>query len=129
MTILLRLLFWAALLFAVVMALWPLATPIPDVGLGDKWQHMIAFFTLSLLAALAYPRTPLRTILLRMAVLGAGIEIAQLLMVSLNRTGSWLDLAADLAATLVALALAGCVRLLVRRTTRTQEEPGRSPTA
>ncbi|WP_121117868.1 teicoplanin resistance protein VanZ [Croceibacterium ferulae] len=110
MTRLFRLLFWAAAVFAVTMALWPLATPVPTAGLGDKWQHMIAFFTLTVLAGLAYPHSRLRTIALAMILLGLAIEVAQWALPMLNREGSGLDWLADGAATLVGLVVVGAMR-------------------
>jgi len=113
MTRLLRLLFWAATMFAITMALWPLATPVPTAGLGDKWQHMIAFFTLTVLAGLGYPRQHLRTIGGAMILLGLAIELAQWGLPMLNRQGSGLDWLADGVATLVGLVVAAAVRPLL----------------
>jgi VanZ family protein len=110
MTRLLRLLFWAATIFAITMALWPLATPVPTAGLNDKWQHMIAFFTLTILAGLAYPGLRLRTITVAMILLGLAIEVAQWGLPMLNRQGSGLDWLADGAATFVGLGLLASVR-------------------
>ncbi|KHL25818.1 hypothetical protein PK98_04205 [Croceibacterium mercuriale] len=110
MTRLLRLLFWAATIFAITMALWPLATPVPVAGLSDKWQHMIAFLTLTILAGLAYAGTRLRTIAMAMILLGLAIEVAQWGLPMLNRQGSGLDWLADGAATFVGLGLLAVVR-------------------
>lgn len=110
MTHLFRLLFWAAAIFAITMALWPLATPVPTAGLTDKWQHMIAFFTLTVLAGLAYPGQRLRTIAAAMILLGLAIEVAQWALPVLNRQGSGMDWLADGAATLVGLELLMVVR-------------------
>lgn len=110
MTRLLRLLFWAATIFAITMAMWPLATPVPTAGLNDKWQHMIAFFTLTVLAGLAYPRRRLRTIAVAMILLGLAIEVAQWGLPMLNRQGSGLDWLADGAATFAGLGLLAVVR-------------------
>lgn len=107
---LLRILFWAATTFAITMALWPLATPVPVAGLGDKWQHMIAFFTLTVLAGLAYPAHRLRTISVAMILLGLAIEVAQWGLPMLNRQGSGLDWLADGAATLVGLVIVAVAR-------------------
>jgi len=114
MTRLFRLLFWAATIFAVTMALWPLATPMPTAALSDKWQHMIAFFTLTVLAGPAYPRQSLRTIALAMILLGLAIEVAQWALPMLNRDGSGLDWLADGAATLVGLVVVGTMRQVFR---------------
>ena len=113
MTRLLRLLFWAATIFALTMALWPLATPVPTGGIGDKWQHMVAFFTLTVLAGLAYPRQRWRSIAVAMILLGLAIEIVQWGLPVLHRQGSGLDWLADAAATLVGLAVIAIIRPIV----------------
>ncbi len=53
-----RLLLAAATIFAVTMALLP--HPPNVVEVGDKYQHMAAFGTLTILYALAFPATPRR---------------------------------------------------------------------
>jgi hypothetical protein len=50
-----RLLFWLALIFAVVMAELPKPPHTPIDRLGDKFAHMLAFATLAGLAALGFP--------------------------------------------------------------------------
>ncbi len=50
MTLLLRLLFWIAMVFTVTMALLP--KPPPVMGdMGDKYQHMLAFACLTFLGS------------------------------------------------------------------------------
>ena len=51
-----RWLFWLALVFACVMAVLPKPPEIPIDSFGDKAAHMLAFATLTGLAALAFPR-------------------------------------------------------------------------
>jgi VanZ family protein len=71
----LRLLFWAAALFALVMALLP-----PAEGpsfLPDKVQHAIAFGTLGLLGLFAYPRWNAVSLIASLSLFGALIEILQ----------------------------------------------------
>jgi hypothetical protein len=53
-----RLLFWAALVFATVLALLP-KPPTVAGELGDKYQHMLAFGTLTILACAGHPRAEL----------------------------------------------------------------------
>jgi hypothetical protein len=67
------LLFWAAALLALTMAL----IPNPPAIINDKVQHMGAFAVLGLLGSLAYPRIPHRWILVGLSLFGAAIEIAQ----------------------------------------------------
>ena len=88
--------FWAALLFAFVMALLPKPPQLPGSP-GDKVQHIVAFLTLAVLASAAYPRTRIVAIAGGLAAFGALIEIGQAIPV-LHRESSWADWAADCAA-------------------------------
>jgi hypothetical protein len=88
--LMLQLLFWAAGLFAFVMALIPHP---PNLG-NDKFQHMAAFATLGLLASLAYPRVSALKLLLGLSLFGAMIEIAQAIPV-IHRDSDPLDWLAD----------------------------------
>lgn len=107
----LRWLFWAALVFAVVMALVPKPIPNPTDRLGDKFQHMLAFGMLSLLGGLAFPRLVLWRLALMLLALGAAIELAQAIP-ALNRTSSLADFVADAVVTLV---VTGIMALVVPR--------------
>lgn len=89
-----RLLFWAALLFALVMALSP--RPPVTVDVLDKWQHMTAFGTLTVLACAGWPRAPLGRIAERLSFLGAMIELVQSVPV-LHRDCDIMDWVADTA--------------------------------
>lgn len=110
---LLVLLFWAALLFAFVMATLPRPPQLPGAP-SDKVQHILAFSVLTALALAAYPRAhPLR-IAVWLAVFGAAIELVQTIPF-LHRDGSWLDWAADCAAVLVVLALGVPLRRILMR--------------
>jgi VanZ family protein len=72
---LVRLLFWAAALFALVMALLP---PEPGTSLiPDKVQHAIAFGVLGLLGSYAYPRLSALWLILGLSLFGALIEVVQ----------------------------------------------------
>ena len=72
---LVRLLFWAAALFALVMALLP---PEPGTSLiPDKLQHAVAFGVLGLLGSLAYPRLSAAWLVAGLSLFGALIELAQ----------------------------------------------------
>jgi hypothetical protein len=72
---LVRLLFWAAALFALVMALLP---PEPGTSLfPDKVQHALAFGVLGLLGSCAYPRPRAIWLIAGLSVFGAFIELAQ----------------------------------------------------
>ncbi|NJR78239.1 hypothetical protein [Sphingomonas corticis] len=69
-----RILLVAALIGAVAMALTPRP---PSLHVGDKWQHMAAFGTLTILAVAGFPRSPLHRIGERLSFLGALIEVFQ----------------------------------------------------
>jgi hypothetical protein len=102
--------FWAALIFAFVMAIVPQPPEVPGDP-SDKVLHMIAFAVLTGLAAAAYPRAnPLR-ILLGLAAFGATIEIVQAIP-ALNRDSEWIDLVADIGAMLAAQAAVTLIRRL-----------------
>jgi len=99
-----RLLFWAAAIFAFVMAIIPHPPELPGEP-NDKIQHMVAFATLGLLAAWGYTRTPLARLLVGLSLYGAFIELVQAIP-ALNRDSDVKDWIADTIA-------AGAVLLLV----------------
>lgn len=70
----LRILFWAAVTFAFVMATLPHP---PQVVESDKVQHIAAFVVLTVLAVAAYPQTELLRIAERLTLVGAVIEVVQ----------------------------------------------------
>lgn len=71
-----RLLFWAAAIFAFVMAVLPHLPEVPG-GPNDKVQHIVAFATLALLGGWAYPRASLVQMFAGLSLFGALIEVAQ----------------------------------------------------
>lgn len=85
--------FWAAALFALVMALLPHPPHVP-LEPSDKIQHAIAFATLGLLGSLGYPR--LRTLMLigALSFYGALIEVLQAIP-ALHRDSDPLDWLTD----------------------------------
>lgn len=97
-----RLLLAAATIFAVTMALLP--HPPNVVEVGDKYQHMAAFGTLTILYALAFPATPLLRIGERLSFLGALIEVFQSIP-SLHRDCDVMDWVADTFIIIVVLAV------------------------
>lgn len=97
-----RMAFWPALVFALVMAVLPKPPTLPIDDLGDKFQHMLAFFTLSLLAGLGWPRASLARAALWLSLIGAGIEVVQLIPF-LHRDSDWRDWVADSIAIVAAL--------------------------
>jgi len=109
--ILLLTLFWAALVFAVVMALLPHPPRTPLDPFGDKVEHATAFGTLALLGSGAYHRMPLLRLAERLSFLGALIEVTQSIP-ALHRDCDILDWLTDTAAV---LAVTGLIALFRRR--------------
>ena len=99
----LRLAFWAAAVFAFVMAVLPHPPKIPGEP-SDKVQHIAAFVTLGLLSKLAFPKSSPLQLALRLSLFGASIELVQAVP-ALNRDSSVLDWIADTIA--CGLVLAG----------------------
>jgi VanZ family protein len=97
----LRLAFWAAAIFAFVMAVLPHPPKIPGEP-SDKVQHVAAFVTLGLLAKLAYPSTSAFQLALRLSLFGAAIEVVQAIPM-LNRDSSVWDWVADTIACILVL--------------------------
>ncbi len=103
LTMLLRATFWIALVFAVTMALLP-KPPAVMGDMGDKYQHMLAFACLTVLASAGYPRArPLR-VAERLSFVGALIEVLQSIP-ALHRDCQIMDWVADTAAILITLAV------------------------
>jgi hypothetical protein len=94
-----RALFWAAALFALVMALLPHPPELPG-NPSDKVQHIAAFATLGLLGVYAYPRLSALWLIAALSLFGAFIEVAQAIPM-LHRDSDPLDWIADTAACLV----------------------------
>ena len=103
-----RLLFWAAALFAFVMAVLPHPPEVPG-NPNDKVQHIAAFVTLSLLGSFAYPTTALIQLLVRLSLFGAAIEVVQAIP-ALHRDSDFWDWVADTLAVSAALLLVWIVR-------------------
>jgi hypothetical protein len=101
-------LFWAASIFALVMAIIPQPPPIPGEP-SDKVLHVLAFATLTFLWVLAYPRTSLIVIFVGLAVFGGLIELLQGTE-TIQREASLADWWADILAVLAVLTGAALVR-------------------
>ena len=102
-------LFVAALIGAVTMAVLPDPPSLALEQVGDKYRHMAAFAVLSLLAARAFPRASLWRIGERLSFLGAMIEVVQAIP-ALHRDCDIFDWLADTAAIIVALLLVAAIR-------------------
>lgn len=105
----LRVAFWLAALFALVMATLPKPPQLPGAP-SDKIQHIIAFIVLAGLAAAAYRRTSLVVIAAGLSAFGALIEFLQALPM-LHRDSDVRDWLADTAASAVVLLIIGMWRM------------------
>lgn len=94
-----RVLFWAAALFALVMALLPHPPHVPGEP-SDKVEHMAAFAVLGLLGSIAYRRLSALQLVIALSGFGALIEVLQAIP-SLHRDSDPLDWIADTVACLV----------------------------
>ncbi|WP_380787299.1 hypothetical protein [Sphingomonas sp. R86521] len=100
---------FVAIIIAVTMALLPNPPHLPIDRFGDKAEHMLAFSTMALLAALAYPRASLVRIGERLSFLGALVEVMQSIP-ALHRDCDIRDWIADTLAICVVLLIVGTIR-------------------
>lgn len=107
-----RLLLAVAIVCACVMATLPHPPRVPIEG--DKYQHMLAFGTLTILSVMAYPRADLLRIGERLSFLGAMIEVVQSIP-ALHRDCDILDWVADTAMIAGVLLVVALSRKLARR--------------
>ena len=97
------LLFWAAALFALLMALLPHPPEVPG-NPSDKVQHMLAFAVLGVLGWLAYPRRRILFLIAALSLFGAAIEVLQAIP-ALHRDSDPLDWLADTVACALVLVV------------------------
>jgi len=107
-------LFWLAFVFAVTMAVLPHPPALPIDSLGDKFEHSLAFTTLTLLGTFAFPAMPRWRLAERLSFLGALIEVVQSLPV-LHRDCDIRDWIADTVAIVVTTLLIGACRSFWRK--------------
>jgi len=100
--------FWAAALLTFAAAVAP-ADVVPQLAESDKLMHFLAFFTLSLVATLAFRRARVPIIGVGLSAFGALIEVAQTIP-GLNRDGDVWDWTADTLAIVVVLLPIGLAR-------------------
>jgi hypothetical protein len=98
-----RSIFWAAAVFAFVMAILPHPPDLPGHP-NDKIQHVTGFAVLALLGSFAYPRLSLWKLLAGLSLFGAFIEVVQAIP-ALHRDSDILDWLADTAAVAIVLTL------------------------
>ena len=89
-----RVIFCVLSAVALFMALTPKPPHLPIDRFGDKFEHILAFATLTFFARLAFRRAPGRLILERMSFAGALIEVFQAIP-ALHRDCDWHDWLAD----------------------------------
>lgn len=97
-------LFWLALAFAVTMALLPHPPALPIDRFGDKFEHMLAFATLTALGLVAFPAQPPLRLAERLSFVGALIEVGQSIP-ALHRDCDIRDWVADTLAILAVVAI------------------------
>jgi VanZ family protein len=85
---------------------------LPQPGIGDKWEHAVAWFVLAALGLLLSPWRP-RAIAVFSLALAVGIELLQA-TIGFGRHGDWRDLVADALGVGAAFALAGALRMVRR---------------
>ena len=99
-----RALFWPLLGSVLVVALLP-ADEAPALFESDKVGHLVAFFGLSVVAGVLWPRSNVFPLFAALAAFGGMIEILQWAF-GAGRDAEWMDLAADLAGTSLGLLAA-----------------------
>jgi VanZ family protein len=80
------------------------STELPQPGIGDKWEHGVAWMVLVLTGLALSPRRP-RAIVAYALVLAVAVEVLQGLM-GFGRDADWRDVVADAIGVAVALAIA-----------------------
>ena len=106
----LRLLFWAAVLVSLVLALIPHPPQLPGHP-SDKVQHFLAFVTMGIFGSLAYPRLGTLRLIVALSLFGALIEVAQAIPL-IHRDSDPLDWLTDTIACILAVS---AVRWWARR--------------
>ena len=108
---LMRLAFWAALLFAYTCAVIPSG---PEIGNSDKNTHMIAFFVLSYLARLGWSRKGAFRIAGALVLFGILIELTQATPMLHRDADAW-DVVADTCGVALGLVAGALALFLFRR--------------
>ena len=88
MNAVLRIAFWAAVLFAFTMAELP--QPMLELSSSDKVQHVMAFFTITALGCAAYRGLSRVKLMLGVVAFGGVIELVQMVP-ELHRDAEWSD--------------------------------------
>lgn len=109
---LVRIAFWVALVTALTMAFLPKPPKLPIDSFGDKFEHMLAFFGLTVLAQIGFQQTPRWRIAERLSFVGAMIEVVQSIPI-LHRDCDIRDWMADTATIIVVTAILALGRALI----------------
>lgn len=117
--------FTLACVLTVFAAMMPSMPGLPG-PIGDKLQHTVAFVTVTILAALAFPTLRPATLLLGMATFGGLIELLQLIPL-VHRDADLADWLVDCAAIVGAAPLAIVARSLLARDTDPNACKNRAP--
>jgi VanZ family protein len=94
--------FWAALIGTLIFTLTPLQ--LPPLMESDKLEHLVAFFSLTVLWRLTWGAHPPVLVLLAIGTLGGAIEVVQEISF-VGREGDLLDWAADIMGILAGLGV------------------------
>lgn len=95
--------FWTMTVIIYAVAIMP-SPQAPDLGAGDKMNHIIAFLMLTFIGRAAYPFQPAWRLGVGLSLFGALIELTQAIP-ALQREASIRDWIADSLAIIVALAI------------------------
>lgn len=106
-----------AVIAITVLALMP-AHEVPVSSGWDKLDHWTAFFTLSFLAAHAFPRRPFWQIALALVAYGIGIEVAQYF--TPDRDADAMDVVADSIGILIYGLILVIYNVFIKSRTRTE---------
>lgn len=108
-----RIIFWILLAIILVMSLMPEGDA-PMIFADDKLNHILAFFTLSVMARVIWARAHAQNLFIMLMVFGGGIELLQWAM-GFGRNADWMDFAADIMATGLGIAVGATFNSLVRK--------------
>ncbi len=109
-----RLAFLVALIVTLIMALLPHPPKLAIDSWGDKFEHSLAFATLTILSCASFPRMPLLRIGERLSFLGALIEVLQA-MPSIHRDCDIFDWMTDTGAIAIFLVIIAVARHISQR--------------
>ena len=113
-----RAFFWLLLSTILIISQMP-AADAPAVFADDKLNHILAFFTSSLMARLLWARTHAAILFGLLMLFGGGIELLQWAM-GFGRDADWLDFAADIVAIAVGLLAGKALQRVITKNSITE---------